>query len=48
VALDKEAEADQTSLLDKISGIIEEMHTDGTLTQLSQKWYKADLTVVTP
>jgi polar amino acid transport system substrate-binding protein len=48
VALDKNAEADQTSLLDNISGIIEEMHSDGTLTQLSQKWYDADLTVTTP
>jgi polar amino acid transport system substrate-binding protein len=45
VALDKEAAADQTSLLSKIDGIVEEMHSDGTLSELSQKWYGTDLTV---
>ncbi len=29
----------------KISEIIDEMHADGTLTQLSKKWYGEDLTV---
>jgi polar amino acid transport system substrate-binding protein len=45
VALDKEAAADQTSLLSKVDGIVEEMHSDGTLSELSQKWYGTDLTV---
>jgi len=45
VAIDRNAQADPTSLLDRISEIIEEMHEDGTLSELSQKWYAADLTV---
>ena len=28
----------------KIASIIKEMHADGTLARLSQKWYGADLT----
>jgi ABC-type amino acid transport substrate-binding protein len=28
----------------KLKTIIDTMHTDGTLTTFSQKWFKADLT----
>lgn len=44
VAIDRSSELDAQSLVDRISEIIEEMHEDGTLAQLSQKWYGADLT----
>jgi len=47
VAIDKSSELDPTSLVDRISGIIEEMHADGTLSELSEKWYGVDLTVKT-
>ena len=38
-AIDKEAPSDPKPLLDEMSRIIEEMHQDGTLTELSKKWY---------
>jgi polar amino acid transport system substrate-binding protein len=44
VAIDKSAPLDPTSLVAKISQIIDEMHQDGTLTELSMKWYGEDLT----
>lgn len=47
VAIDKDAPLDPTSLVEKISQIIDEMHQDGTLTQLSMKWYGEDLTTNT-
>ena len=44
-AIDKEAPSDPKPLLDEMSRIIEEMHKDGTLTKLSEKWYEGtDLT----
>ena len=44
-AIDKEAPADPKPLLDEASKIIKEMHEDGTLTELSKKWYDGiDLT----
>jgi polar amino acid transport system substrate-binding protein len=44
-AIDKEAPADPQPLVDEVSRIIEEMHQDGTLTELSKKWYDGiDLT----
>ena len=43
-ALDKSSSLDSTSLTDEIAGIIQEMHDDGTLTELSEKWYGEDLT----
>jgi polar amino acid transport system substrate-binding protein len=43
-AIDKEAPADPKPLLDEVSKIIKEMHEDGTLTELSKKWYGIDLT----
>jgi polar amino acid transport system substrate-binding protein len=44
VAFDKDAPLDPTSLVEEVSRIIEEMHADGTLTDLSMKWYGEDLT----
>jgi polar amino acid transport system substrate-binding protein len=35
---------DPSDFMTKVSKIIDDMHTDGTLTQLSMKWFKADLT----
>jgi len=43
-ALDKSSSLDSTSLTEEISGIIQEMHDDGTLTELSEKWYGEDIT----
>ena len=45
VAIDKEAPANPKPLVREISKIVEEMHKDGTLTELSKKWYGYDLTV---
>ena len=45
VAVDRSSQLDPTSLVEKISEIIEEMHEDGTLVELSEKWYTTDLTV---
>jgi polar amino acid transport system substrate-binding protein len=47
VAFDKAAPLDPTSLVEAVSTIIEEMHADGTLTELSMKWYGEDLTKTT-
>jgi polar amino acid transport system substrate-binding protein len=44
VALDKNAPEDPVPLAEEIGRIIEEMHSDGTLTDLSMKWYGTDLT----
>jgi polar amino acid transport system substrate-binding protein len=44
VAIDRNAPEDPQPLVDAISAIIEEMHADGTLTELSMKWYETDLT----
>ena len=46
VAILKDAPLDATSLVQRVSQIIQEMHADGTLTSLSDKWYGTDLTVV--
>jgi polar amino acid transport system substrate-binding protein len=45
VAIDRSSALDPTSLVEEISSIVEEMHEDGTLSELSEKWYGADLTV---
>jgi polar amino acid transport system substrate-binding protein len=46
VAFDKSSELDDTSLADAVDEIVGEMHSDGTLTELSEKWYGGtDLTV---
>ena len=44
VAIDKNAPDDPTPLTEEIGRIIEEMHEDGTLSELSMKWYDTDLT----
>lgn len=36
--------ADPTDFIAEVSQIIDEMHADGTLTTMSMKWFKADLT----
>ena len=43
-AFDKSAPLDITSLVEEVGQIIEDMHEDGTLTDLSMKWYGEDLT----
>jgi len=45
VAFDKSSELDQTSLVEAVSGIVEEMHGDGTLSDLSNEWFGQDITV---
>jgi polar amino acid transport system substrate-binding protein len=45
VAVDRSSQLDPKSLVAKLSTIVDEMHKDGTLTKLSQKWYGSDLTV---
>ena len=46
VATDKSSKLDGTSLTEAIDKIVGEMHKDGTLTQLSKKWYDGlDLSV---
>jgi polar amino acid transport system substrate-binding protein len=44
VAFDRASDLDAQSLVDEVGRIIEEMHADGTLTELSMKWYGEDLT----
>ncbi|MGL6278777.1 MAG: transporter substrate-binding domain-containing protein [Gaiella sp.] len=44
VAIDKSSSLDPASLVAKISEIVDEMHADGTLSELSKKWYGIDLT----
>ena len=43
IAIDKSGPAD-TDFLAKLTQIVNDMHTDGTLTAMSQKWFKAELT----
>jgi polar amino acid transport system substrate-binding protein len=46
VGVDKSAPSDPTSFAAALDNIVKEMHDDGTLSQLSKKWYDgADLTV---
>ncbi len=44
VAFDKNASKDVSSLVGKVSGIIADMHDDGTLSSLSMEWFGEDLT----
>jgi polar amino acid transport system substrate-binding protein len=39
VAFDKDSELDNSSLVDAVDEIVADMHSDGTLTQLSEEWY---------
>ena len=45
VGIDRSSQLDPTSLVAAVTGIVKDMHEDGTLTKLSQKWYGTDLTV---
>ncbi len=45
VAIDKSATLDPASFEDEVNSIVKDMHSDGTLTTLSKKWYHGtDLT----
>jgi polar amino acid transport system substrate-binding protein len=44
VSFDKNSALDDTSLVEKVSEIIADMHEDGTLRELSMKWFEEDLT----
>jgi polar amino acid transport system substrate-binding protein len=44
IAFDKNDPVDNSSLSQAVSDIVDEMHADGTLTELSMKWYNTDLT----
>ena len=44
VAIDRSAPQDPTSFVEAVDKIVGEMHADGTLTELSLKWYGVDLT----
>jgi polar amino acid transport system substrate-binding protein len=46
IAFDKSSPIDNASLVEAVSAIIDEMHADGTLTELSMKWYGEDITQV--
>lgn len=48
VAVDKEASKDPASLAARVSNIVDLMHSDGTLSTFSCKWYGTDLTVTDP
>jgi polar amino acid transport system substrate-binding protein len=43
-AADKDAALDSLPFIDRVSEIVDEMHADGTLTDLSMEWYGEDLT----
>lgn len=43
-AADKDASLDSQPFIDRVSEVIQEMHEDGTLTDLSMQWYGEDLT----
>ena len=46
VAIDKSSELDSASLTEAADQIVAEMHEDGTLSELSEKWYDGtDLSV---
>ena len=45
VAMDKASDLDTATLVAAVSDIIDEMHSDGTLTELSMEWFGEDLTV---
>lgn len=46
VAFDKSSELDRAALVEAVNQIVADMHSDGTLTALSKKWYDGiDLTV---
>jgi len=44
IAIDKASPLDPTSLVEAVDNIVKEMHSDGTLSTLSTKWFGTDLT----
>ena len=44
VAFDKNSDLDNTSLVNRVGEIVAEMHDDGTLRELSLKWFGEDIT----
>lgn len=44
VAFDKSAEMDNAAAVERVSEIVAEMHEDGTMRELSMKWFGEDLT----
>ena len=44
VAIDKSHTLDATSLVSTLDGFVKDMHSDGTLSSLSMKWFQVDLT----
>jgi polar amino acid transport system substrate-binding protein len=44
VGFDKSSEPSSESLYEAVDGIVADMHEDGTLTEMSEKWYGLDLT----
>jgi polar amino acid transport system substrate-binding protein len=44
VGFDKSADPSSESLFEAVDKIVGDMHSDGTLTELSEKWYGTDLT----
>ena len=47
VAFDKASQLDPSSLLEEVSAIVDEMHADGTLSDLSMQWFGVDFTTAT-
>jgi polar amino acid transport system substrate-binding protein len=44
IAIDKKHTLPTATLLDELNKIVDAMHSDGTLTSFSNKWFKTDLT----
>ena len=44
IAIDKASTLDPTSLVAAVDNAVKEMHSDGTLSTLSEKWFGTDLT----
>jgi polar amino acid transport system substrate-binding protein len=47
VAFDKSSQLDPTSLLEAVSTIVDEMHADGTLSEMSMEWFGTDFATTT-
>ncbi|MGH2737561.1 MAG: transporter substrate-binding domain-containing protein [Actinomycetota bacterium] len=47
VAVDRTAELDPTSFVEELDRIVQEMHSDGTLSALSEEWFGQDLSTKT-
>lgn len=47
VAVDRSAQLDPTSFVEELDRIVQEMHSDGTLSALSEEWFGQDLSTKT-